>query len=64
MEKTVYILDECCIACGSCQDICPEVFGLNEEDGRSRVIKPVGGPEDLIEEAMDACPMECILWED
>ena len=64
MEKTVYILDDCCIACGSCRDICPEVFRLDEEKGRSRVIKPVGGPEDLIEEAMDACPMECILWEE
>jgi ferredoxin len=31
MSRVVYIDDEECIACGSCEEICPEVFKLNEE---------------------------------
>ncbi|MGD2124623.1 MAG: ferredoxin [Desulfobacteraceae bacterium] len=64
MSRRVFIdLDEC-IGCGSCQEICPEVFELNEDTEKAQVIKPEGGPEDLIEEAMGECPMSCIFWED
>ena len=64
MSKTVYIDEEECVGCGSCEEICPEVFKLNEETEKGVVVKPSGGPEDLIEEAMEACPTECIHWED
>ena len=52
-----------CIGCGLCPEICPEVFALNEEIEKAEVIKPEGGPEDLIEEAMGECPMSCIFWD-
>jgi ferredoxin len=64
MGRRVYIDEDECIGCGSCQEICPEVFQLNEETEKSKVIKPQGGPENLIEEAMGECPMSCIYWED
>ena len=48
----------------SCEEICPDVFVLNEDTEKAEVINPEGGPEDLIEEAMEACPVECIHWED
>ncbi len=63
MSRKVVIDQDECIGCGSCQEICPEVFKLNEETEKSEVIKPEGGPEDLIEEAMGECPMSCIFWE-
>ncbi|MGW8222878.1 MAG: ferredoxin, partial [Syntrophobacteria bacterium] len=50
--------------CGTCEGICPEVFRLNEKTGTSEVIKPEGGPEDLIEEAIDSCPVEAIHWQE
>jgi ferredoxin len=62
MSRIVYIDEDECIGCGSCRDICPEVFKLNEEIEKSEVIKPEGGPEKLIEEAMGECPMSCIFW--
>jgi ferredoxin len=37
---------------------------LNEDTEKAEVIKPEGGSEDLIEEAMEACPVECIHWKD
>jgi len=48
MTRRVCIDSEECIGCGSCQEICPEVFKINEETEKSEVIKPEGGPEDLI----------------
>jgi ferredoxin len=63
MGKKVCIDEIECIGCGSCEEICPEVFKLNKETEKSMVIKPEGGPEDLIEEAMGECPMSCIYWE-
>lgn len=63
MGKVVVIEEEECVGCGSCEEICPEVFKLNADTEIAVVIKPEGGPEDLIEEAMEACPSECIYWE-
>jgi len=64
MARRVYIDEEECIGCGSCEDICPDVFKLNEDTEKVEVITPEGGPEDLIDEAIDSCPVECIHWED
>ncbi len=64
MSKRVYIDEEECVGCEACVKICPEVFKFNEEGEKAEVIKPEGGPEDLIEEAMEFCPMECIHWEE
>ena len=63
MSKRVYIDEEECIGCGSCEELCPEVFKLNEDTDKAEVIKPEEGPEDLIEEARATCPVECIHWE-
>lgn len=63
MGKKIILDTEECIGCGSCQDICPEVFKVDMEAEKASVIKPEGGPEGLIEEAMGECPMSCIFWE-
>jgi ferredoxin len=64
MARRVVVEQDACIGCGTCEGICPEVFQLNEEEGKSQVINPEGGPEDLIQEAIDSCPMEAIHWEE
>jgi ferredoxin len=64
MAKRVIIDQDECIGCGSCEEICQEVFKLNEETEKAEVIKPEGGPEDLIQEAIESCPVECIYWEE
>ena len=64
MPRKVLVDQDECIGCGTCEGICPEVFQLNEETGTSEVIKPEGGPEDLIEEAIDSCPVEAIHWQE
>jgi ferredoxin len=37
---------------------------MQEGDEKAQVIKPAGGPADLIQEAMDTCPVSCIHWEE
>jgi ferredoxin len=64
VSRVVYIAEEECIGCGMCQDICPEVFKLDEETNVAKVIEPKEGPEDLVQEAIDACPVECIHWKE
>ena len=64
MGKKVVIDADECIGCESCVELCPEVFAFNEEEEKAVVILAEGGPEDCIEEAMDTCPVECILWEE
>jgi len=64
MTRRVVVDQDACIGCGTCEGVCPEVFRLNEEEGKSQVIKPEGGPQDLIQEASDSCPMEAIHWEE
>jgi ferredoxin len=62
MGGTVYIDEEECIGCGTCEELCPEVFELNEVTDKAEVIKPIGGPQDCIDEAISECPVSCISW--
>jgi ferredoxin len=56
----VHIDEDECIGCGTCEEICPTVFKLNPDTEKAEVIMEDGGPEDLIEEAIDSCPVSCI----
>jgi ferredoxin len=64
MAKKVVIDHEECIGCGTCPELCPDVFELNEEEEKAYVILPTGGDEDCIEEAIDSCPVDAISWAD
>jgi len=50
-------LDEC-IGCGVCAQLCPEVFKLDEVEGKGMVISQ----EDVetVKEAIDSCPVSAI----
>jgi len=63
MSKKVIIDTEECIGCQTCVELCPDVFGFNEDTEKAKVILEKGGPEDCIQEAIDSCPVECIHWE-
>jgi ferredoxin len=60
----VYLVEEECIGCGSCSELCPEVFRLNEDKEKAEVILPEGGSKECIDEAIDTCPVSCIHWEE
>ena len=52
-----------CIGCGDCEDVCPDVFRV-EEDGISRVIVDVVAPElwECVRDAAEGCPTEAISF--
>jgi ferredoxin len=52
---------EDCIACGTCVEYSPGAFELGG-DGRA-IVRSQGAPEEEVQEAMDACPTQCIRWE-
>ena len=58
--KSVWI-EEDCIACGTCEGICPEVFQVTD---RSRVIVGLNfiDFEEGIIEAVDSCPVSVIKF--
>lgn len=64
MEKKVIIDMEECIGCESCVELCPEIFEFDEEQEKAIVISAEGYDEACVEEAMETCPVDCILWEE
>jgi ferredoxin len=64
MGKRVVIETEECTGCETCVELCPEVFEFNEADEVAVVIKAEGGSEGCIDDAINACPVECIHLEE
>ena len=53
-----------CVGCAECEEICPEVFQL-EEDLAKVILDPVPPEyEKTCREAADACPVEAINLEE
>uniref|UniRef100_A0A7N0TIV5 Uncharacterized protein n=2 Tax=Kalanchoe fedtschenkoi TaxID=63787 RepID=A0A7N0TIV5_KALFE len=50
-----------CIGCKNCANLAPDVFGIEEDFGRARVHRQCGNP-DLVQQAIDSCPVDCIHW--
>lgn len=59
------IVDEdVCIGCGTCESICPDVFKLTD-DAKAHVQEAdYEANKDEIQESIDACPVNCITWEE
>lgn len=64
MGRRVVIDEECCIGCGTCAELCPDVFEMDDAGEKAHVILPEGGDEECIEEAITSCPNECISREE
>jgi ferredoxin len=55
-------IDETCIACGTCVEICPEAFELEGEIASVRTGADFSMDNKIIE-AAQACPVEAIHYE-
>ena len=56
-------VDEC-LSCESCAEICPSVFGFDEDTEKAYLINGYDPDEDCIDEAIASCPAECIVREE
>jgi ferredoxin len=63
MGRRVALDEECCIGCGSCAELCPDVFQMTEDGEKARVIVPECWDEECVQDAIATCPGECISIE-
>ncbi len=63
-QKGVYVDEITCIGCKHCAHVARNTFFIEEDYGRSRVIRQDGDSEEIIQEAIDTCPVDCIHWVD
>ncbi|MGF1512919.1 MAG: ferredoxin [Elainellaceae cyanobacterium] len=63
-QTGVYVDEPTCIGCKHCAHVARNTFYIEPDYGRSRVVRQDGDPEDLIQEAIDTCPVDCIHWID
>ncbi|MGV0026501.1 ferredoxin [Phormidesmis priestleyi] len=63
-QKGVYVDELTCIGCLHCAHVARNTFYIEPDYGRSRAIRQDGDPEELIQEAIETCPVDCIHWVD
>lgn len=63
-QKGVYVDEITCIGCKHCAHVARNTFYIEPDYGRSRAIRQDGDPEEIIQEAIDTCPVDCIQWVD
>ena len=58
----IKIDNDLCTGCGLCEETCPELFKLNEDDDIAELTKTEydENDEECIEEAIESCPTEAI----
>ena len=61
-QNAVFVDETVYIGCGHCAHTASGTFFLEQEYGRARVIAQDGDEEDLVQEAIDTCPVDCIAW--
>ncbi len=62
MDCSVSIDHQACSECGTCLELCPQVF-CSDDDGTVHVLQPDRVPQAALEQAVAWCPEQCILVE-
>ena len=63
-QNGVYVDEITCIGCKHCAHVARNTFYIEPDYGRSRVVRQDGDGEEIIQEAIDTCPVDCIHWVD
>ncbi len=61
-QKAVWVDEAVCIGCRYCAHVATNTFVVEPDWGRSRAIRQDGDTTELIQEAIDTCPVDCIHW--
>ena len=51
-----------CNGCGTCCEMCPDIFVLNPLTGKAELIDPAQELTEAIRQAAAFCPEKCILF--
>ncbi len=52
-----------CLLCEICEEVCPQVFALNDL-GYVSISDLEIYPEECVDDAIRNCPADCISWEE
>jgi ferredoxin len=63
-ERGVYVDEVTCIGCKHCAHVARNTFYIEPDYGRSRVVRQDGDSEEIVQEAIETCPVNCIHWVD
>ena len=63
-EKAIWVDESSCIGCQYCVHIATNTFIVDENYGRARVIRQNGDNMEVVQEAIDTCPVDCMHWVD
>ena len=63
-EKAIWVDEASCIGCQYCVHVASNTFFVDEDLGRARVIRQNGDNLEVVQEAMDTCPVDCMHWVD
>lgn len=61
-QRGVYVDEITCVGCRHCVHVARNTFFVEQDYGRARVARQDGDSEELIQEAIDTCPVDCIQW--
>ena len=61
-ENAVWVDESSCIGCRYCNNVASNTFFMEPDFGRSRVMRQDGDSSEIIQEAIDTCPVDCIHW--
>lgn len=62
LEEFAYVNEVACIGCTYCATIARNTFYMEEDLGRARVFRQGADDKDVIDEAIDSCPVDCIYY--
>jgi len=62
LARFTYVDENTCIGCKNCALVARNTFLMEEELGKARVSAQGGDSEELIAEAIDSCPVNCIHY--
>ena len=61
-QKAVWVDESICIGCTYCSCVATNTFAMEPVNGRARAFRQDGDSPELIQEAIDTCPVNCIDW--
>lgn len=61
-SKAVWVDESLCIGCTYCSCVATNTFAMESTHGRARALRQDGDSSELIQEAIDTCPVNCIEW--
>ncbi|MCP9849167.1 ferredoxin [Cyanobium sp. Morenito 9A2] len=61
-QRAVWVDEAVCIGCRYCTHVAGNTFLVEPDWGRSRALRQDGDSTEIIQEAIDTCPVDCIHW--